>query len=87
MARGAIVDEEGLYTALTEGSIAGAALDVLTKEPMEPSNPLLKIQDSNKLLITPHIGWVAKETRFRVVEEVAENIRRFQTGDRKNRVY
>lgn len=87
VARGAIVDEEGLYTALTEGSIAGAALDVLTKEPMELSNPLLKIQDSNKLLITPHIGWAAKETRFRVVEEVAENIRRFQAGDMKNRVY
>lgn len=87
LARGAIVNEPDLYTALTEGSIAGAGLDVLGKEPMDPENPLLKIQDSNKLIITPHIAWAAKETRFRVVDEVVKNIRRFQRDDRTNRVY
>lgn len=87
LARGAIVNEPDLYTALTEGSIAGAGLDVLCKEPMDPENPLLKIQDSNKLIITPHIAWAAKETRFRVVEEVVKNIQRFQRDDRTNRVY
>lgn len=87
VARGAIVNEADLYTALTEGEIAGAALDVLCQEPMSPDNPLLKIKDSNKLLITPHIAWAAKETRFRVVDEVAKNIVRFQTGDGTNRVY
>ena len=68
-------------------SIAGAGLDVLCKEPMDPENPLLKIQDSNKLIITPHIAWAAKETRFRVVDEVVKNIQRFQRDDRSNRVY
>jgi len=87
VARGAIVNEPDLYTALTEGSIAGAGLDVLCKEPMDPENPLLKIQDSNKLIITPHIAWAAKETRFRVVDEVVKNIQRFQCDDRTNRVY
>ena len=87
LARGAIVNEPDLYTALTEGSIAGAGLDVLCKEPMNPENPLLKIQDSNKLIITPHIAWAAKETRFRVVDEVVKNIQRFQRDDRTNRVY
>ena len=87
VARGAIVNEPDLYTALTEGSIAGAGLDVLCKEPMDPENPLLKIQDSNKLIITPHIAWAAKETRFRVVDEVVKNIQRFQRDDRTNRVY
>ena len=87
LARGAIVNEPDLYTALTEGSIAGAGLDVLCKEPMDPENPLLKIQDSNKLIITPHIAWAAKETRFRVVDEVVKNIQRFQRDDRTNRVY
>ena len=82
LARGAIVNEPDLYTALTEGSIAGAGLDVLCKEPMDPENPLLKIQDSNKLIITPHIAWAAKETRFRVVDEVVKNIQRFQRDDR-----
>ena len=54
---------------------------------MDPENPLLKIQDSNKLIITPHIAWAAKETRFRVVDEVVKNIQRFQRDDRTNWVY
>lgn len=54
---------------------------------MNPENPLLKIQDSNRLIITPHIAWAAKETRFRVVEEVVKNIERFMNGETKNRVY
>ena len=87
LARGAIVNEADLYTALTEGSIGAAGLDVLCKEPMDSENPLLKIQDSNKLIITPHIAWAAKETRFRVVDEVVKNIQRFQNGDATNRVY
>ncbi len=87
VARGAIVNEQDLYTALTEGEIAGAALDVLVQEPMNLENPLLKIQDSNRLIITPHIAWAAKETRFRVVDEVVKNIERFMNGETKNRVY
>ncbi|MDO4273964.1 MAG: D-2-hydroxyacid dehydrogenase [Eubacteriales bacterium] len=87
VARGPIVNEQDLYTALTEDVIAGAALDVLSREPMDPANPLLKIQDSKKLIITPHIAWAAKETRFRVVDEVVKNIERFQKGDTVNRVY
>ena len=87
MARGAIVDEQDLYTALTEGEITGAALDVLAQEPMDPENPLLKIQDSSRLIITPHIAWAAKETRFRVVDEVVKNIDGFLSGETRNRVY
>lgn len=87
VARGPIVDEQGLYTALTENRIAAAALDVLSKEPMDPANPLLKIKDSKKLLITPHIAWAAKETRFRVVDEVIQNIQAFLCGVDRNRVY
>lgn len=87
VARGPIVKEADLYTALTTGEIAGAALDVLCREPMDPDNPLLKFKDSTRLLITPHIAWAAKETRFRVVDEVVKNIGRFLEGDRTNRVY
>lgn len=87
LARGAVINEQDLYEALTTGEIAGAGLDVLCQEPMAPDNPLLKIQDSNKLIITPHIAWAAKETRFRVVDEVIKNIQSFQNGGTKNRVY
>ena len=85
--RGPIVDEKGLAKALKKEKIGAAGLDVLEVEPMDPENPLLKIQDSNKLIITPHIAWAAKETRFRVVDEVVKNIQRFQCDDRTNRVY
>lgn len=87
VARGPIVNQEALYQALTEEMIAGAALDVLTEEPMRKDNPLLKIQDSRKLLITPHIGWGPVETRTRCIAEVAKNIEAFLRGEDRNRVY
>lgn len=87
VARGAIVNEPDLYEALAGNQIAGAALDVLCREPMDPDNPLLRIQDSKKLIITPHIAWAATETRFRCMNEVAKNIERFFAGDDTNRVY
>lgn len=86
VARGPIVNEQDLYTALTEDMIAGAALDVLNREPMRPDNPLGQIKDSNKLIITPHIAWAPVETRNRVLEEVAKNIQAFLDGDSRNRV-
>lgn len=87
VARGPVVNSADLYDALESGEIAAAGLDVLEKEPIAANNPLGKIQDSNKLIITPHIAWAAKETRFRVVDEVVKNIQRFQRDDRTNRVY
>ena len=87
LGRGPIVVEQDLCEALENGEIAAAGLDVLCEEPMSETNPLVKIKDSRKLIITPHIAWAAKETRFRVVDEVVKNIQRFQCDDRTNRVY
>ena len=87
VARGPIVNQEDLYTALTENMIAGAALDVLKVEPMAEDNPLIKIQDSRKLIITPHMAWAPVETRFRCVNEVVENMKAFMRGEDRNRVY
>lgn len=87
VARGPIVNQEDLYTALVENEIAGAALDVLKTEPIEADDPLLKIQDSRKLLITPHMAWAPVETRFRCRDEVVENIKAFLDGKERNRVY
>lgn len=87
LARGLIVNEQDLADALNNGEIAAAGLDVLAEEPMNPDNPLLNIQDSQKLFITPHIGWAATETRKRCVDEVCKNIRRFLDGDLTNRIY
>lgn len=61
--RGPIVVEEDLCRALETGEIAAAGLDVLREEPMSKDNPLQRIQDSSKLVITPHIAWASVEAK------------------------
>lgn len=77
--RGPIVVEKDLADALDAGEIAGAGLDVLSEEPMREENPLRNIKDSEKLIITPHIGWASVEARTRLMEIILEQIRDFQT--------
>lgn len=84
--RGPIVVEEDLVCALEEELIAGAALDVISVEPMQPDCPLLKIKDSKKLLVTPHIAWATVEARQRVVDEVCLNIQAYLNGKQRNRI-
>lgn len=79
--RGPIVDDKALAEALKAGEIAGAGLDVLSKEPLEKTNPLYEIKDSCKLIITPHMAWASEEARKRLVNSVAENIESFQKGN------
>lgn len=78
--RGPIVVEQDLYEALEGGEIAAAGLDVLCKEPMDASNPLLKIQDSGRLVITPHIAWASIEARTRLMQIIEGQIREFFAG-------
>lgn len=84
LGRGPIINEEDLAGALENGEIAGAGLDVICIEPMLPNNPLLRIQDSNKLIITPHIAWATVEARTRCVNEVYENIKAFLHEEERN---
>ncbi|MCM1134472.1 MAG: D-2-hydroxyacid dehydrogenase [Clostridium sp.] len=84
VARGPVVNDEDLYTALTEEYIAGAGLDVLSAEPIKASNPLGKIKDSNKLIITPHLAWASIEARNRCVSETCKNIEAFLKGEDRN---
>lgn len=84
VARGPVVNDEDLYTALTEEYIAGAGLDVTGTEPMKDSNPLSKIKDSNKLIITPHLAWASTEARKRCVSETYKNIVAFLKGEDRN---
>ena len=84
VARGPVVNNADLYTALEEGSIAAAGLDVLEQEPITADNPLGKIKDSTKLIITPHMSWASTESRFSLVEETAQNIEAFLKGENRN---
>ena len=77
-ARGGIVDEEALAVALREKRIAGAALDVMTYEPMANDCPLWGIDNC---IITPHIAWASLEARNRLISMVAENLRCFENGN------
>jgi lactate dehydrogenase-like 2-hydroxyacid dehydrogenase len=86
LGRGTIVHEGDLARALNEGKIAGAGLDVLEYEPMAEDCPLRHVQDSEKLLITPHIAWASIEARERLVKELMENIEAFLAGKERNRV-
>ncbi len=75
--RGPIVVEEDLCRALETGEIAAAGLDVLREEPMSKDNPLQRIQDSSKLVITPHIAWASVEARKRLMKIVEKQIEDF----------
>ena len=76
--RGPLVDETALLEALENGKIAGAALDVLVKEPPEKDNPLIQAAKRlPNLLITPHIAWASDSAVTTLVNKVAQNIEDF----------
>jgi glycerate dehydrogenase len=84
-ARGGIVDEQALADALRQGRIGGAGIDVLTVEPPAKGNVLLD-PDIPNLIVTPHSAWASRETRQRLVDELATNIRAFLKGSVRNPV-
>lgn len=84
VARGLVVNNADLYDALMNGEIMAAGLDVLEKEPLQLSNPLSKIKDSNRLIITPHLAWASVEARFRCVNEAYLNAKAFLNGEPRN---
>ncbi|MBQ1172260.1 MAG: D-2-hydroxyacid dehydrogenase [Lachnospiraceae bacterium] len=84
VARGPVINNADLYRALTEEEIYAAGLDVLEKEPITDENPLSKIKDSEKLIITPHMAWASTESRTRLAIEVYKNIKAFLNGEKRN---
>jgi len=76
-ARGLLVNETDLATALNEGRIAGAGLDVLSVEPPSAANPLLTARNC---IITPHIAWATPNARRRLIAVTAANLRAFVAG-------
>ncbi|MPR33619.1 D-2-hydroxyacid dehydrogenase [Salmonirosea aquatica] len=75
--RGGLVNEQDLADALNSSQLAGAAVDVLSTEPPQTSNPLLTAQNC---IITPHMAWAMYESRERLMQLTAENIAAFQNG-------
>ena len=84
-ARGALINNQDLLTALNNKQIACAILDVLEQEP-PPKDHILLAAQSVKLKITAHIAWASQQAQQALLNLVAGNISAFQQGDRKNRV-
>lgn len=79
--RGGVIDEAALAEALDSGRVLAAGLDVFADEPPKPGCPLLRARNCIK---TPHVAWMAKEARIRLLEVTAENYRAFLQGRPKN---
>jgi D-3-phosphoglycerate dehydrogenase len=77
VARGEIIDEVALVEALGDGRLSGAGLDVFAREPPDPANPLLHIDN---VVATPHIAGMSFDTSRRRAEACAENVRRVSDG-------
>lgn len=81
--RGPLIDNQALAEALNAGTIAGAGLDVLDTEPPPADNPLLT---ASNCIITPHIAWYARESRQRLMQIAADNLKAYQSGSPVNTV-
>ena len=75
--RGPLVVEQDLADALNSGKVYGAGLDVVSTEPIDPSNPLLTAKNC---IITPHISWAPKESRQRIMDCAVENVKAYIAG-------
>lgn len=84
-ARGGLIDEPALVRALQEGWIAGAGIDVLSKEPPREGNPLLDLHLPN-LIVTPHVAWAGDEALADFAEQLIANLEAFVAGQPRNLV-
>jgi glycerate dehydrogenase len=84
-ARGGLVDEAALAEALTNGVIAGAGFDVLSKEPPAPDNPLLRL-DLPNFVLTPHVAWASGGAMQLLADMLVENIEAWAAGSPRNLV-
>ena len=75
--RGGIVDESALAIAIDKGEIGGACIDVFEKEPIPENNPLLKIRNQEKIVLSPHNAWASIESREKLIEIVCANIEEY----------
>ncbi len=82
--RGPLVDEDALAHAIRGKQIAGAALDVLSKEPPPPDHPLMGLPNC---IITPHMAWATLEARRRLIRIAEGNLRAFLEGRPRNVVH
>jgi len=82
-ARGGLVDEQALASALKNGVIGGAGFDVLTSEPPKNGNILLEIDQPN-FILTPHVAWASKQAMQILADQLIDNVEAFVAGTPQN---
>ncbi len=86
VARGAVTDEKALTDAVCEGKLSGIGIDVYSTEPFGEEHPYNRLKDLDNVVLTPHMAWGAYESRVRLLNEIAENIKSFYRGENRGRV-
>ncbi len=86
VARGNVLDEEAVADAILDGSLYGFGCDVYSTEPFPENHPYSKLSKCDNVILTPHMAWGGYETRVRLVDEVAENIKAFYKNEARNRI-
>ena len=79
--RGPLIVEKDLREALDSGKVAGAALDVVSTEPIQADNPLI---GAKNVILTPHIAWAPKESRQRLMDIAVANLKAYVDGAPQN---
>jgi glycerate dehydrogenase len=85
-ARGGLVDEEALVRALDEHLISGVGFDVLSSEPPDANNPLMRIAGRPNVIVTPHVAWASNEAQQTLANQLMNNISSFVKGTPVNLV-
>ena len=79
--RGQLINEADLRDALNSGKVGGAAVDVVSTEPIKLNNPLLQAKN---IIITPHISWAPRESRQRLLDIAVDNLLCYLKGEQRN---
>jgi glycerate dehydrogenase len=83
-ARGGLIDEAALVSALERGLISGAGIDAVSAEPPPPDHPFMRLVNRPDFILTPHVGWASREARQEVADQVTACIEAFAAGQPRN---
>lgn len=86
VARGAVLDERAVADAVLQGKLGGFGCDVYSEEPFGKEHPYQELLSLDRVILTPHMAWGAKEARERCMREIKANIESFLRSDVRNRV-
>ncbi len=83
-ARGGLVDESAIASALDAGQISGAAFDVVSVEPPPIDHPLMRLATRPNFILTPHVAWASEEAIQTLADQLVDNIEAFVRGEPRN---